>query len=554
METFDESGQGLPEGQESQQETKEVTTTSTAPQSEAESSEDWVSATIEESEEDDVTVNTNLGVFNHYPDAFATDAKAQPASDAIPLPTTHPIPGGEGVAARYGDDADEEALEAITQSVDGVAHALYTSLLDTVQDEQSLHFDVTHGGYRYNNLVETRKGNIGLKSGAPAPAKGKELTGRNALLSITSHMGVSNLSNLPDVNSGIRIVYRAPNTTEMAALDERLAKNKDTLGYYTLGLSHSFADSFSQEILFDFLMDYIVECNLKDWKVEGVVNVGLLQQVIRKSSLKHHYLAIQAAYYSRGYPVVRVCTSSEATCAHVMRGNVNFEHTYWILEDQLTTDQMRFMTKDIKHQHTLEEVLKYQESLKFQNDSVEITGSTGKKICLEFATPTLAMDLSRGAEWIKATRRIIVEQKRNYNDATAEQRFVRKLVESNQLRLFTSWIKRIVAIHDDEKPSDSSWVSKPEDIDKIIATLGADDRILHEALTAIWKYMDTATKAVVGVPQHNCENCGGSQEPSNLDDAIVPFDPISVFFMCHCPSIARYQKATAAMQDSASKL
>lgn len=542
MQTFEDDEAKGPEENEgvSQPNAPEQTT-------QTQDGEDWTAATLEPSGEEEVKPSTDKGVVNHYPEAFTTSPR-DPQPLELPLPTTHPKDALANINKRYGDLADEDQLDALRHNPNGAVHAAYSSLLDTVQDEMSIGHDVTAGDHRYSNLVETRKGNVGLQVAGPSVRKGKELSGRNALLMITTHMGISKLANLPDVNSGIRFIYRAPNATEMAALDERLAQHKDTLGYYTLGLSHSFADSFSQEILFDFLMKYIVDCNLKDWKVDNVVNVGLLKSLIRKSSLKHHYLAIQAAFYSRGYPLVRICTSDDVTCANIMRGDVHFQHTYWVLEDGLTQDQLRFMTHDISHQHTAEEVLTYQASLDYPNASRDLVSETGAKLRLEFDVPNVADDLVKGAEWIKATRRTIMDTKRQFNDGLAEQRFVRKQVETNQLRLFTSWVKRIVVV-DPENEANNSYVSNAEDIAKIIESFSNDDRLISEALDGVWRYMDTATKAVVGVPQHTCDVCGKSQEASNMDEAIVPFDPISVFFMCHCPSIARYQKTTAAMQD-----
>lgn len=460
----------------------------------------------------------------------------------IVITSTHPKYASKVLGERYPNDNVDAVLEA-TETDEGKIHALYSHLSDAFQNEQGYGSMVSlneNEDLVMTNRLETNKGNIAMQVGGGGAFKnGTVLTGRKALLAITSHMGLSNAVQLPDVDSGMRFAYRSPNATEWAALDEQLARHKDELGYYTMGLSHSLTDSYTQELLFNFMMKYLIDCNVEGWKNDGVVNVKLLRQLLKRSSLQSHHLALQAAFYSRGYPLLRVCTAEGSKCSHVTNSMVYFQHSYWILENKLTRSQLRHMTTAMSHRYKPEEIINYQNSLEFDNSSIKTESPSGGEMILNLKVPNLATELVAAERWIARIKELMSDGNRSFRDAISEAKFIRRLVDTNQLALFTTWIGSISLV---DGEGNTATIEDRDTIQEGIEHLSSNDELLAVVLDGIWEYIEAARKSIIGVPQHQCGKCKQLQATTDLSKELVPFDATATFFTLLTPTVSRYQK------------
>lgn len=413
------------------------------------------------------------------------------------------------------------------------------------------HMHVRSPSAFFNNQLTVGQGDKQNKLGmryARFTGRGKQsLSGNAAVLAITAGMGLSSPVQVPLVDSGMRWVISSPTQEDFTSLEERLGLEKGELGRQTLGYIFSYSDLYMIEIIFDFFTNYITDCNVNGWMINGVVDKDLLFSLTKLTDLHDLAAAFLAARYPNGHNLKQPCTSEVADCNHVHEGRVQFVNMLFIDEHALTPDQLSFMTHAISHKHSPQEVIAYQESIVRPHDTYDLDCGGGKVLNFKFGIPAIEVFTGTGKQWINTTKRIINESVRNLNDTQQTKKFLDKLILNNELKLFTCWIKEIKYVNEDNEIS----VDDFNTITRIVESLDKEPELIEKTLNALWDYISWASLSVVGVPQLRCRACNKVQtDTSKSYPSIIPINVMNVFFTLLTPS----QSPVAGIMSSIQRL
>ena len=386
---------------------------------------------------------------------------------------------------------------------------------------------------RLRNKISARKEgkvDIELKNQVKNFTQSQTISGRSAVLAITAAAGDKAVLTVPLPNSGIRVVLRSPTLEEFVAFEEQLGLKKGQLGRSTLGFIFTHLDVLMTEELYLFIFEYIEHCNLENWKVDGVVNVELLKQVIKLTSLFSLVDGLLATYYPEGHNLIQPCTNLEGECLHVEKGIVNFNNIWWCDESKLNDSQLSHMTTSSKHTHSLQTVLEYQNHFKFPHSEFIFDLNNGSKFKFEFEVPTLEKHTMGGERWVRGIESIINSRLSSSGNEAAKRRATDEMIDRNQLKPYASWIKSIVLIKDGVEIK----VANYEDNLLLIEQYSDNEDFIGGVVSAIWKFMNYSNVVVIGVPSKPCPSCGHADKKT-----IVPVNIIETFFTLLLPSMSK---------------
>lgn len=389
---------------------------------------------------------------------------------------------------------------------------------------------------RFTNQIKKPSDNtvLGMRYAKFSGVGKRTLNGNAAVLAITAGMGLGSPVQVPMVDSGMRWVISTPTLEDFTALEERLGIEKGELGRQTLGYIFSYSDLYMIEIIFDFFTNYLTDCNVNGWSVDGVINKDLLFQLTKLTDLHALACGFLAGRYPNGHNLKQPCTSEDENCNHIHEGRVQFVNMLFIDEQQLTPDQLSFMTHAISHKHSVEEVVAYQNTIERPHKVFELERGDGAKLVFTFAVPSMDNFTSVGKQWINTTKRVINDNIRNLNDVQQTKKFLDKLILNNELKLFTCWISSLVFSTSDGV---EITVDDVTTINRIVESLDSEPELLEKTLNALWEYISWASLSIVGVPQLRCRVCNKVQkDTSKAYPSLIPINVLNVFFTLLTPS------------------
>ena len=203
------------------------------------------------------------------------------------------------------------------------------------------------------------------------------------------------------------------------------------------------------EQLYNFIFEYIEVCNVKNWRVAGQVDTALLRRVIKLTDLYTLVNGLLSCYYPEGHNLVQPCTNIENNCTYIEKAKVHFPNMFWVNNTMLDDSQITHMTNSIKHAYTEEEIYNYQSKFEFKNRICSYDLSGGNKFEFEFDVPSLDIHTGSGGAWIKGIESLISAGIQNKSDEVTKRRLMDKLIDENDIKLYSSWVKSLTYVQDD---------------------------------------------------------------------------------------------------------
>ena len=436
--------------------------------------------------------------------------------------------------------------EDITDEVIGHAALLVDNgnlLYSPQTNEQSYQSDyvISEDTFLRNRIPGRKdsKRDIEMKNHARQFDKSGTLSGSNAVLAISAAMGKSGMFEIPLVNSGIRVALRSPKLTDFVGLEEQLGYNKGQLGRSTLGYIFTHLDVLMTETLYTFIFNFIEKCNVKDWRVNGQVDVDKLRRLIKLSDLFTLVNGLLACYYPEGHNLIQPCANVEAKCTHTEKAKVHFPNMFWVNETMLNEKQVAHLTNSIVHEYTEEEIVKYQNQFNFKHRTCQYKLTEDSALEFEFAVPSLDIHTGAGGAWIKSIESIINANIQNKSDEITKRRLMDKLIDENELKLYSSWIRSITfiqSISDDVKVKLESY----SDVVNLIELHSDEVEMIDSLVSGVWKFIEHSSAVVIGIPSYKCPSCGDTPKAQvTTHSAIIPINVVESFFTLLLPSMSK---------------
>ena len=415
------------------------------------------------------------------------------------------------------EDADKPAA---SEQVDKWANSLAeSSTLISRNDVFSRKLDDLNTDWKqYIEDGESR-----LRIGKPKIAgseAGSKLTGNAAIFKMRSLLGVGTTVILPLVHSGIWVSIKAPDLGSIVELDTRISREKVKLGRETGGLIFSSYGSYIDSWVCNLVIDNIFDCN-----VEGF-NKATLRSIIKQTDMPTLIWGLLCTMYPSGYKMYQPCVADLSKCQEVFEGTVNITKLLWTDNSRLEDTHLRQM-RNYRKKITVEKVVEYQESAKFNNTSnVKITDD----LYLDIATPSLLKQEAAGFRWVDG---IVDGAEGVFASSTASRsrsEYIKNQAKATALMQYSGWVTAIKVGPDGEGGFDQV-ITDEDTIEDALTTLSEDNQIVEGVLNAIIATIEDSSVTVLGIPNYMCPSCEKSQIEADAPwSHIIPLDAVKTFF------------------------
>lgn len=399
------------------------------------------------------------------------------------------------------------------------AATLQQALSTTMYSDDYFERALQRVGGRWDQQIETE---TGTRRGMGKPklnklSDGESLSGLEAILKVAAITGTGGTVLVPLPHTGIWLTIKTPTLDAITELDARIAERKVDLGRSTRGLVFSNHQVYINKDLVDFVLRHVIDTNVMDWSPEK------LKGLIKQTDLPILAWGMAYAIYSTGFPISQPCTFDPSKCMHVSEKMVALNRLFRVDNGKLTVKQ-RTRLNMLQQKNTKETLDAYNaewstpETAVFQlNDQTKIV----------FKIPTLEEHLIAGDRWVSD----IVENTERVLGTSVSPRdrneYIRKQGVASAALQYVHWIDHFLI----EEDGGQATIKDPEAIQQIMLRLSSEPEIVNDLVSAVIKYANDVTVALIAIPNYPCPKCNKwhrtEHSPSKY---LIPLDPVTSFF------------------------
>ncbi|MBH14080.1 MAG: hypothetical protein CMF37_15290 [Leeuwenhoekiella sp.] len=349
---------------------------------------------------------------------------------------------------------------------------------------------------------------------------GGTISGEAALLKVNAMLTMGTSVQIPLWHSGMWVSIKAPSEGALIELDERIALEKGKLGRSTRGTAFSHSGVYIRGHLFNFIIDHIYDCNVKDWN----------EQMLRENILVTDYSlliwGLSCAVFPKGYPFTRACMSDISECQHVIKETLNIPKLLWTDNSVLSEKQRTHMAQR-SSKVTLERVKWYQEEFTHPNaKALRINAA----VSMDLRVPTMLETISSGVRWAEDIERMTEEGLGKDIKYEKRARYMQEQSKLIMLRRYSHWVGRFVIGEGDDAAVVAG--NDRETIDKLCEQLSADTDTIKTFRNHMQTFIDNAAFSIVGIPTYTCPSCGGEQKDAHgRSPYLIPLEIEQLFII-----------------------
>lgn len=397
----------------------------------------------------------------------------------------------------------------------------------------------------WGQSVDSERGPIRIAPQKVNAAAGP-LTGRAALLTVQSALGLGRPNRIPCWHSGLILAVSGFKESEFLDLVMSVTEARIDIGYDTNGLLFSGNDVNIVSEIARFVLRHVTACNIRGW-LPG--DTETLAQNLKVMDIPALLAGALAAIYPSGYPTVHRCKNSGTPkCDYSsemkldvdgiefhMDSMLDFKKCLFVARKRISQSARRFMSA-AWGTHTLEQIAQYQEEF---NTLEPITGpmsDSGASIRLALRQPNLVTFEDAGRFWVNSVVDIVnaVMDKVRDGDANTRERrradMFRTAKQRLDLQKYAAWIANIqIQV---EGQDEASLIEELESIFDALETIADDRPMKKRIIAAVDDYRVRSQVSFTGIPNWSCPSCGEPQrDPADAPNGLIPMDMVSYFFI-----------------------
>lgn len=363
---------------------------------------------------------------------------------------------------------------------------------------------------------------VKLSAARPRIAKPKDgdnvLVGDRAIRMITAKLSDSQTIQIPLWQSGIWLCIEAPDLIEQDRLDRRIASERVRLGRNTRGAIFSNDSVYFADIIMDFVLERVFDCNVKGWTPE------LLRNLIRQPDIQTIAWALALSMYAKGFPLSQPCTADPTKCTYVTNELIDLSKIHWVDRSRLNDKQRKFMlARDTKR--TEEQILDYQGE--FKEPANKTLPLPEYELTVVYAVPSVEQHIQSGIRWVED---IVLTTERTFgarlDDEKKEEFFVSQ-ANASRIRRYSHWISSIIITSDGEQ----YIINDRDTIEKTAVKLCNDSELRKRIINGAVQYANSSLVSMVALPNYACPSCGSwHHTEEGAEKMLFPLDAVSVFF------------------------
>lgn len=406
---------------------------------------------------------------------------------------------------------------------DGYAHLIGGGIVSDIE----VGMIKKHIGPLSNLITATKDGEV-LRKMAISKNKpllnGSTMVGEDAVLAITSSLGLGGKIKVPLVNSGFTIELTKFTGDDWTILDEQLLLNKGEFGRITVGSSMSHMSSYLKRDIISAILKHICGHNL------AFVNQNEPNKLTKYISTRDYETLLVAVLYGSlpdGLPTNIPCMSVDTNCNAITTGKTNAARMFYVDHGKLTDYQLETITQPMTELLSKEDYDKYHKEFKSDTSEFKFTRDEVEYV-FTYKSPSLEDDINSGMSWASGINKAINRYITSKDDYVTRKRYINKTINTNTLAQFGGWFESIELFSTD----DGSKLLRIEDQDTILKTLKSlySDESVSDALTSIREFIHNPNPTTIGVPTFICPSCKKTAEPDS-EVIIIPVDIQSLFFI-----------------------
>ena len=410
-------------------------------------------------------------------------------------------------------DPENDPVDGLASFVAGWSHNTQMSMYrDTLENLSNVISYAGEDGTQRRTAITIPK----------PPLNGTKLASEDAVLAITSALGIGGKIQIPLVSSGFRIEIERPTGDDIALLDEYLLRNKGEFGRFTLGGSMTYSSCYLERDIVNLALRKIVRTNLAT-----SVSAEALRKRIKQDDYPTITLGLMAAILPEGYDVNVPCLSSVSTCNHIQTGKISPARMFNVDHRLLTNRQLEIITRPINESVSLDDYDEY---------AAEFGKLTDVKTSYEFVQgdytyrfiykrPSIEEFISGGISWAKGINDIITTAMKGGDASVVHKRMLRRQFNLNTISQFAAWFGAVEIVNAEGKVL--AAVTDDSNILDLLKRIIVADQV-HDVFEDVNRFIFNQNPTVIGVPNINCPVC---KKPISEDNTVVvPQDIDMVFF------------------------
>ncbi len=378
------------------------------------------------------------------------------------------------------------------------------------------------------------------------------LSGQAALRYINKISKTGVVTKIPLWHSGIVLTIDPFSEQELLDLNIGLSRQKIELGIETRGISLSGDDVHIVGTIVDFILDHVIDCNLKAY------NKTILADTILANDIHVLLAGALACIYPSGYPIFHPCVNvSKGLCnyniesKHKENGDfypdslLDFTKIVWVDENSIGFTNKQHMSSGSKT-HTLESITNYQNELinklteaTKQKDISSITAKDGNvTIAIGFKVPTIRNYINQSNDWVNHIKKMVdssltsdLKLLDDDNDELDTKDKRTKLINSysvvTEIVKHLAWVDYILIT---EANGIKRRIIDNKSIKASLEVFMKTDNFKKDFETALQKFKEESLIAFTGIPNFACPVCGSGQVTNSKTPSLIPINMIGYFF------------------------
>ena len=416
--------------------------------------------------------------------------------------------------SEYKEKVDEEAVLKLDDETK------FSAYIVEEDDDDYRKTNPDNIGYRennnsYDNHPTFEGNNLSIKQ---IQLNKRARTKKSALLKLTQKIGLGVPVNIQLWHSGFIVTITPLTTEEIISLEFDIVSELKRVGKITNTLIYSHYNIVFAEVIFKHFKRKIISTTVDHGDIE-------LEELISINDLYSIALGLAITMYPKGFEAIIPCKNTIALdennlpkCNYKTNVHLDLTELEWVDLSKLTIEQKQQMSKKAPKSVSVEEVIKYQESLSDLFTLSKDYNVNGEVLTINYKVPTVAKYFAAGNDFINSLKEKCNELVINHKDID-EETAEKMLLEVFKLKTYNHFIDSI--------PTDDTVIDDLDGINDALELINTDSFIMNEIINDIIKLMDSSLVSIIGIPSFICRKCNTVQ----TDKEIIPLPVYEYFFI-----------------------
>ena len=344
-------------------------------------------------------------------------------------------------------------------------------------------------------------------------------TANSALLKLSQKVGIGTLEHIPLWNSGFWVTVKPLDDEEIINLEFDIINELARVGKKTNTLVFS-----NQSVLFADVILKHFKLKLHDTSLK-LDDSDDINNYISIYDIPTIALGLIKTKYSHGFNAIIPCKNTivlddkkHPLCSNKINIKLDLGELLWVDESLLTKDHKSLMLKRTPNSVSIEEVIKYQETLPVAGEIEKTFTHDEDEVKVILSTPNASRYLEFGRNFITVLREKANELVRTNPDIEDQEAAENLLAGTLYLQLYVHFIKGV--------PIDDVVITNVTDVNESLSLISSNYDLSKEIMEFIKDYANQSTITTIGVPNFVCNKCNHKQ----TEKEIIPLAVYEYFF------------------------